>query len=420
MFKKYISKTTHVLMVAVLCLGLQMGSAKQAFAQCEAPIEPWIAAAAFEAAQTAAVIAMTAAIEASYLVDITAAQAVGGLAITAMDVAIRNKLDWLWTQWEKAMKDQTKQLHSSAIDQTRQFAINYDTSDLNEAARTIQRAELEAKKEYRATNQACQFDTTARYLGRTLETSKAVTTGYALDLNRWGNAEVGTDASGGQLTMSQSRFAVYRNKFCDPNSNSGNAPCTAANPDANKHILPSKTIFSQETIDLTDATTRDAVTQLMLNVTGYRIPELSSIGALDGGIGKEQRQKNRRYLAQMDVVGALAYSLVGDRAPGQPAPEIQQMRVKVGVSNASATPSAREVRQAVVEQLWDPNYFKELGDSPNTLTQKELYLKAYNLVMMNQLVEKQERISNIYAMETANILDKNDHSRGTASRSAPF
>jgi hypothetical protein len=81
----------------------------------------------------------------------------------------------------------------------------------------------------------------------------------------------------------------------------------------------------------------------------------------------------------------------------------------MGVSTASANPSERELRQAVLEQLWDPGYYVGLGDDPSTATQKEIYLEAYNLMLLYQLVNKEEKISNVYAVQTAALLEQSQN-----------
>jgi hypothetical protein len=129
----------------------------------------------------------------------------------------------------------------------------------------------------------------------------------------------------------------------------------------------------------------------------------------------------------MDAVNALMYSVLADRAPGPVATpddkaralEIQLMREQEGVTTASATPSAHEIRQAIVEQLWDPEYYKNLYDNPTTVGQKEIYLKAYNLMMLYDLIDRQEKISNVYAIETSNLLNSVDASRSAASVTSP-
>ena len=82
-------------------------------------------------------------------------------------------------------------------------------------------------------------------------------------------------------------------------------------------------------------------------------------------------------------------------------------------------PSIREIRQSIIEQLWDPNFYKNLGDNPVTISQKELYLKAYGLSMLYDMISKQEKISTAYAIETGAILEAGQHSRYNFSRAAP-
>ncbi len=82
----------------------------------------------------------------------------------------------------------------------------------------------------------------------------------------------------------------------------------------------------------------------------------------------------------------------------------QQKTPPVDFLEASITPSQREIRQAIIEQLWDPNYYKDLYNHPSTILQKDVYLKAYSLSLIYEKIERQERISDVYAVETANLL----------------
>jgi hypothetical protein len=410
----------HVLLAPGLVL-LLMFPAK-AFAQCESPGDAATEAGKVTVSQAAAVEAMTKALKEAYEADVNTAKEDLLASLETMDKTIIGKLDWWWEQLYPALQEMAKQLNAGFIDQSRQRESNEDASNVSVATRQEQRMELEAKKLYQPTNQACQFDTTARYLGRSANVSKAVTTGYTLDFNKIGNGDKDSPAAGGPETLQKARWEVYQSKFCDSKSNNGAAGCSTSAAMANMDVLPSKTIFAKETIDMTDADTRDAVSQLLFNITGYETPDLIPEKALKSSIGLQQRQENREYIAQMDAGSGLAAAVVADRVPGAEATEIQAIRRKMGLSvtYASPTPSNREIRQAIIEQLWDPNYYLELFDSPATLTQKELYLKAYSLVMLYDIIAKQERISTVYAIETANMLDQQDHSRHGAPSSAPF
>ena len=404
------------------------------FAQCEPPGVAGAAAGAVTGEQAADVTAMVDSLESSYSEDTDTATETLMDSLDEMETSILDKLDEFWNNWQTQMKLMTKQMNASVVDSSRQFASNYDASDLTGAATNIQMTEYEAKKRYQPTDEACRFDTTAVSAAYAEGVTNAVTEGYALDFNAVGNTtdlasagsptgmSAGAATAVGEADLKKQRWKIYQQKFCDGQANNGAAGCAASgnNPKANMHVLPSKTVFGKETIDLSDADTRDAVTQLMFNITGYQVPELISTKALKSAAGLQQRQEDREYIAQMDAVGALAYSVVADRAPGQAAPGIFASRIARGVWNASPKPSKREIRESIVEQLWDPSYYLHLYDFPGTIKQKELYLKAYSLTLLYDMIEKQEKISNVYAIETANLLEDTDHSRGAVSASAPL
>jgi hypothetical protein len=411
------------------CLVLFLLLPSKAYAQaCETGLEI-VAAQAANVAQKGAVEAVTEALKAVYEAGIQAAQNgiisdSGQGQLTEMDKDIIKKLDWWWGEWRDSLKLMTKQFSAGMVEQSRQIAANYDAKDIITSGLDHQRFQLEGRKTYQPTSQACRFDTTAKYMSRGKNRSTAVMKGYAMDFNKIGTADKNSPAAGGPATLQKARWDIYKDKFCDPKSNNGNAGCTSttATEMTNAHILPSKTIFTKETIDMEKPDMAEAVTQLLFNITGYEVPEIIPGTSLESQEGLEQRQEDREYITQMDAVSALASSVVADRMPGEEAPEIKAMRLKSGTPEAliSDKPSHREIRQAIIEQLWDPNYFKELYDNPNTISQKELYLKAYGLVMLYDMIEKQEKISTVYAIETANMLDKIDHSRGGATASSPM
>ncbi len=406
----------------VLCvLVLTFAGSRTGHAICEAPGAPNAAASAFDSAQTAQVAAGTLAIQAVVEAETNLARsAIVTYMNTAWDTMMLPRLNQFWEDWEEALKAMTAQLHAGITDQTRQMAAAYDFDNVGESARRIQRAEVTAKKDFTVTDQGCQFDSTAQYLGSAMQTARSTARGYAYDIAKLGNNNKDTAAASGAASLQKSRWDIYVNKFCDGVSNGGNPGCAPGNPMANAHITPSKTLFAKETIDLTDADTREAVSQLTYNISGYAVPDNWSKKVLSSAIGREQRQNNREYLAQMDAVSMLVTSIIGERTPGKPAPTIKAMRVRAGVSDASDTPSEREIRQATIEQLWDPKYFADLSDSPSTIPQKELYLKAYNLYALYKVIEKTEKISNVYAIETANLLDAYDSSRSSGSEFAPL
>jgi len=181
-------------------------------------------------------------------------------------------------------------------------------------------------------------------------------------------------------------------------------------PDRNANITPSRTIFGQETIDVSNPNNYLAVNEIVYNITGFEPPP--PVDSLDTPQGKEERQRARNYLAQMDVATALVSSVVAERMPSEEAPAIGAIRSSVGVPNPSDRPSEREIRQATIEQFFDPNYYINLIDNPSVVAREETFLYAYNLMLLYKLIEKTEKIANAYAVQTANIIQQGE----TASR----
>ena len=418
-----------------------VSSPRPSHAICETPMEAWgLYTGAFTSTLTLLINMFTASavcpgpppacgiLPNTYAVLIALTQATMILAIETMENLVLLKLKEFWDNWLKALKDMTGQLSGSLSDGTRHLDNMFDSSDETQKERALQDVEHNAKKQYQPTNQSCRFDTVARPLNSAMRTEKYVSQGLATALNVEGTNNTAAPASvGGQAGVENTRWNNYVNYFCDGVSNNGRPGCNApaANAVPNADTDP-KTLFGKETIDMSDATPqgqarRAAVQAFVYNITGYEIPDPMQLSVLRTPAGKQQRARRREYLAQMDASSALVTDLVGERTPltgpGNPgAPEVQALRTKLGVTDASLHPSERELRQAVVEQLWDPNYWVELGDSPATIAEKEVYLQAYNLLMLYKIIEKTEKISTAYAIQTANLLDA-EHSavkkRGT-------
>lgn len=407
--------------IAVVALFMLFAAPTRALAQCEAPGSAAAAAGGVVGAITAllnlhylavpplggGIVATAAAAE------ILAAQAAVEPLIAIMETRILNRMRGFWDDWFEALQQMTQQMSASIADQTRQFASMYDSSSMTQASRTLQRDEIESRKQYHSTPEGCQFDTASSAHTAVEQVSKAMTTGMAADIRVLGNNNVNSPARQGAAALQKTRWDTYTAKFCDGTSNGGAAGCPPGNPLANAHILPSKTLFGKETYDdLTDPDWRLALSELAFNISGYSVPDPLKTDVMRSPAGKEQRQRNREYLAQMDAVGALIFAIVGERTPGPARPDIQETRLRMGASDASATPSAREVRRAMIERLQDPAFYVDLTESPSTITQREIYLQAYNLMLLYQLVEKTEKIATVVAVETANMVE------ATADRSA--
>lgn len=412
-------------LAAIMLCALLVFAPSRAEAQCEitgAYIAPMGAAVT---AITGGISAATATLVGVYTAEITAAQGTLIGLMEAMEQIILNRMNEFWDDWEEAWQDMTAQLHAGLNDQTRQMSSMFDTSNLTDIARSIQRQEDRAKKQYTATEQGCRFDTAATYRAQAARTTAAYQDLMDKEVTNLGTNKSGSLGAGGPDELLQERWSRYENAFCDPNSNGSNAVCGGAMPDANANITPSRTIFGQETIDMTNPNNYLAANEIMLNLTGFEPPRpVMSIASAEG---RQERQRVRGYLAQANVATALVASVIAERLPGEEAPEIAAIRSSVGVGTPSDRPSEREIRQSAIEQFWDPNYYINLIDNPSVVAREETFLHAYNLMLLYKLIEKTEKIANAYAVQTANILQKTtnalqnrDSVRGDLNDSVPL
>lgn len=408
-YRRLSARFAGLLVAAMLTFGFSSDALAQA---CEMPGSTALTAAGVVTSQTAAIAGMVTALTTAYNGGTMAAGATLIAALEGMETIINQRMRRFWRDWEEALKAMTTQLNAGVSDQARQMSNLFDSSNLTDTARGFQKAEIEAHANFRPTDAACRFDTAATYMATAGRTAQAASTALSQEMSNLGNAMPGTPAVNGTGAVLNSRFQVYRNRFCDHLANAGGTACGGASATApNAHIMPSVTLFGRETIDMTNADTLAAVNELVYNITGYKPPETIDPQVLTSPMGKESRLDNRAYLAQMDAINALAFSIVGERTPGPPGngglpSEVQQMRQRMGIGDASATPSEREIRQSIIEQLWDPAYYVNLTDGLTSVSQKEVFLQAYNLLLLYRMYEKTERIANANAIETANLLEK--------------
>jgi len=400
-------KATRRLASLFVVAALTFGFCKGASAQCETPMEVAAALTGVLGSQAGALTTMQGTLAGLYSVTTAASSVALIAALNGMETLINNRMRRFWRDWEEALKAMTTQLNAGVSDQARQMTALFDSSNLTDTARDLQKTEIMAHANNRPTEAGCRFDTTASYMATAGRTAKASSTALSQEASNLGNAAPGTPAVNGPGAVNRSRFDTYRNRFCDHLANAGGTACGGTSATApNAHIMPSVTLFGRETIDMTNADTKAAVNELVYNITGYTPPETIDPQVLTSPMGKESRLDNRAYLTQMDAVNALAFSIVAERAPGQATPEVQQIRQRMGIGDASPNASEREIRQSIIEQLWDPAYYVNLTDGATSVSRKEVFLQAYNLMLLYRLYEKSEKIANAHAIETANLLEK--------------
>lgn len=391
---------------AVVLAGLLVLQPRLARAQCELPGQPEAAAALATTVQSAAVSGMTAAVIAAVESTTTLARAA---IVAGMDVGwlmLRDRLNQYWLDQQEALKGAAAQLNASQLDQTRQLGAMTDVQDMNAAAKRIQRMEYKTKREFITTDQGCRFDTTGIYMGPAMSVTRSIAAGGTRDIGDILSNKAGTDSARGRAADTAARVGRARGLFCARYNNGGYPGCAGdAGEFADAHVLPSRTIFGRPTVDLSDPRTVPALKDVARNIVGYEAPNPMLKDDLKRAAGMEKRMNMRETAAQMDVAGGLVWGVISERFPSREAPEIAAMRSHLGAV-PDPKPSEYEIRRQVVEQLWTPAYYVGLQDVSNATRQKQLYLRAYSVLQLYKLIEKMEKISSVYAIQTSNLVEK--------------
>lgn len=411
---------------AMLVVAMLSGTATEARAQCEFPGVTLGTAGGIAGASVAlidaAFLAPTGIFPLAAHVSTQVAQAALNTALQIFEDRLYRRLRDFWNDFFQALQDMTAQLNASNADQTRALGNLFDTGGMTDNQRMVQQVEFAAKKQYAPTDEGCRFDTAGAKLGSATRTGDAMMKGMGTTFAGVGNNAQGSDAERGNGQLIGRRWEKYSKLFCDEDMNAGQAGCDggATAPLANANVAVGKTLFGLETIPMNDATPsgetingnpvtvgqgwKMATDELVYNLINYEAPEPLPADALNAAGMKDRRAEQRAYVTQMDAVGVLVYDIVADRTPGEQATDIQQLRQSNGITDASEYPSQREIRQSLIEQLMNPNYYINLHDSSSATKRKEVYLEAFNLQMLYKIVDKTEKIANAFVAETANML----------------
>lgn len=324
---------------------------------------------------------------------------------------LRQRFTKWWKTWlDEGIRPMTKQLYSIKVDQARNLGTAIDAESIVKTQRDMQVREAEAVKKFMPGEFTCNADSTARYMNQAQAASKGAQAALVTDISRMGMNVRGSGVEGGPASWVNRRWDIYSKTFCNNASNSGAGGCATALPDADADTAVARTLFRKETIDMSNPNNVLAAREMVQNISSTRPAEIVPPAAFNSAPGRENFLRQRRLQAQTNAVTAAVSGVVGDRVPaaGGVATEVVAQRLASGVpaSEISNTPSKRELRQTVIDRLWSPQFYRDLGDEPNTVLQKEVYLKAYSNALMYDLIARTEQIAMLLAVQLGDMTDK--------------
>lgn len=330
--------------------------------------------------------------------------------------------DW-WPEYEQAMKDMTKQLHTSQLEQTSQLSMALDQTIQAEVLSSKEKSEDAAANAFQPNETTCQADSVGAAAVKAQRVAKSLAKSYGYTDNRRRNNATGTPAAAGKGAEAAALWAEYVANFCDPAK--GDKGCAVAGPLAGQNTNVSGMLFGErQTIDMSNAQNRMASEVAMRTFISPQSPDPVPPGALNSASGKDEILMRRARSARMNTVYNAVGQLMGERvgvregaAPNTAVSEIRQ----AGGTNASVAPadaSYKETGEALTRaRFFNPQYVVRLVENPEQITREIGAVKAVQLQKLNDLYRRSEEM--LY-MEAANISAKLDERvPSTAIEAAP-
>ena len=388
----------------------------RAYAQvCEIPPMITAGGTALDAAQKAGVDAMVLAIQTAIGGQVTAAITLWTAPLVGLvdvwGLAIRTSFGNWWNNWlNEALLPMTREINAVKVDQSRNLGSTMEAQNQSRAQRDMEVKEAEAVRKFQPADYMCVADTLATTTGQTRAQADAAQNSLVQNIGGQGTNTVGSGVQHGRAEAINRRWDIYANNFCNNQANNGNAGCAGVLPKADKDVAVGTTLFRKDTIDVADPQDVAAVEELTKNIASFQPSDPIAPNSLASVTGREYLLRQRRFQTQMNAVTAVLGDIVGERLPGSgpTMPQAMAARLESGAApgDVAARPSARELRQAVVDQLWSPKFYNELNDEPHTAIQKEVYLKAYSNVLLYDLISRTEQIATLFAIELGNMTDE--------------
>lgn len=394
------------IMALAVVISLQF-PVKKSHAICETQAEFSAAVSATMSGQSAAIASFITTIQTSVEVILSSARATLTASFHSFDLAFSTKLNLFWSQWRTNYEDMTAQLHTALLDQSRTLLSAYDAENQVAFQQNTQMDELKARQRYTPSEDSCVFDSTLPSAGRAEEISRAASSALSREVSS-GFMNDSSIENNSPAAITANQWDNHVNLFCNSAENSGDAPCDVDGARVDADINISHTLFGRDTLRVEDPEDAIALQAAMTNLMGRPMSTVMPPSALNSPAGRTNFLQKRALAAQLNVSASIIGDIIGERLPlGVTMTEIQDMRVAGGtpILETSDQPSKYEIRQAYLEFINSPEFFKRLNDNKATLGQKDVQMKALKLMTLNDLIGKTERLTTLFAVDLANQLE---------------
>lgn len=389
----------HVYMVcAIAALAIMLPS--QARAQCENPLLATAGMQALMTAQTAHINQYTQQ-EISYL-DKDLKETATKEVMDRFDQFRNNILDALNSYAERLMpemRDMSKQLSTSEVDQTRQLGSFDDARLQNETMRRQQAMETRVARESDQSMSACVLDSVSQGQSRGYRIGRAVARGLTHDAQRELGGARGTVGARGPAATLAAMDDEFEKKFC--NKDAGDQGCEQNGPLAGRNNdLGGMLWGDRRTLDLNTPENTRVLETVARNVAGPIPARPMAADELRTAEGIQQSLRERSRRARINTIYNAIGQMTGQRVGGT-GTNTQDIRAAAGTprENASTDASYNEIQEAIArDRFSDPDYLFSMVNNPAGLVRE---LGAINAVRMAQISDLYKRMEELVWVEGA-------------------
>ncbi|MGM0422294.1 MAG: hypothetical protein ACQEQL_04250 [Pseudomonadota bacterium] len=306
-----------------------------------------------------------------------------------------------------AMQDQTGQLNTMLVDQSRQMASAQDGQQLNRTLREMDLEQIRSRREATPSESVCAVGTVSGGMARSRVITKAMKRALPAESLGISGNEAGSPSAGGDATYQKDRFDKYVAKYCNPDANGGTG--CFGNPPApytDHDILVEEVIFQQDTLDIdTTPDQKEALDDLTRNLVEPEAPEVMPESAMSSADGREFFLDKRAARAQRTLAKKAVTDVIARRVPGSRMDTyVQALRSSAGVDlvEMSGNPSWNELVNTLAEErFWSGVYNMDNVTEPEAVTREKIAVQAIEVLQLNDVLDMYKNIALITASQAA-------------------
>ena len=344
---------------------------------------------------------------------------------------------------EKGMANSMAEMSSAAMTQVAAIGAMMDATQQLDSQRLLQERSALAQKKYQTSEGLCTMGTAAIGLGTAAARAQASAAilDQTIQSRAWRRA--GT-AAATQSGDTPARFALFRERFCDPSAfggSLGNAQAkvckSQGSKSINRDVDVSSTLFQPAALsfDFFSGTANDSPDIIAL---GNNLFANTTFGPMSGGLTQAFSKQGtildlRAIAAKRSVATHSFASIAGIKASGgaasqSVAPYVQGIMRQMGASSQEAAalvgsqPGYDTLMEILAKRIYEnPVFYTNLYDTPANLARKGAAIRAIDLMqnfdsyksrlrqesllsvlVETQLMEEQNRVSRFLGPQAVN------------------